>query len=61
MQTQEKLGQTLQGQGLESISSQETILKAQREIKKALKDLRNKANVNISRNDDILKKIKKTK
>ena len=61
LQTQEKLGQTLQGQGLESISSQETILKAQREIKKALKDLRNKANVNISRNDDILKKIKKTK
>jgi hypothetical protein len=61
MQTQEKVGQALQGQGLESISSQETILKAQREIKKALQDLRNKANVNISRNDDILKKIKKIK
>jgi hypothetical protein len=61
MQTQEKVGQTLQGQGIESISSQETILKAQQEIKKALKDLRNKANVNISRNDDILKKIKKIK
>ena len=61
MQTQEKVGQALQGQGLESISSQETILKAQQEIKKALKDLRNKANVNISRNDDILKKIKKIK
>ena len=61
MQTQEKVGQTLQGQGLESISSQETILKTQREIKKSLKDLRNKANVNISRNDDILKKIKKIK
>ena len=61
MQTQEKVGQTLQGQGIESISSQETILKTQREIKKSLKDLRNKANVNISRNDDILKKIKKIK
>jgi hypothetical protein len=61
MQTQEKVGQALQGQGLESISSQETILKAQREIKKALQDLRNKANVNISRNDDILKKVKKIK
>jgi hypothetical protein len=59
MQTQEKVGQALQGQGLESISSQETILKTQREIKKALQDLRNKANVNISRNNDILKKIKK--
>ena len=58
MQTQEKVGQALQGQGLESISSQETILKTQREIKKALQDLRNKANVNISRNNDILKKIK---
>ena len=61
MQTQEKVGQALQGQGLESISSQETILKAQREMKKALQDLRNKANVNISRNDDILKKVKKIK
>ena len=61
MQTQEKVGQALQGQGFESISSQETILKTQREIKKSLKDLRNKANVNISRNDDILKKIKKIK
>ena len=59
MQTQGKVGQALQGQGLESISSQETILKAQREMKKALQDLRNKANVNISRNNDILKKIKK--
>ena len=61
MQTQGKIGQALQGQGLESISSQETILKAQREMKKALQDLRNKANVNISRNDDILKKVKKIK
>ena len=61
MQTQGKVGQALQGQGLESISSQETILKAQREMKKALQDLRNKANVNISRNDDILKKVKKIK
>ncbi len=61
MQTQKKVGQALQGQGLESISSQETILKTQREIKKALQDLRNKANVNISRNEDILKKVKKIK
>lgn len=59
LQAQGKLDQALQGQGLSSITSQETISHMQQEIKNALADLRRKANVNISRNDDILKKIKK--
>jgi len=61
LQSQKKVEQVLQGQGLESITSQETILNTQKEIAGALKDLRRKANVNISRNDDILKKLKKQK
>jgi hypothetical protein len=59
LQAQENLDQVLQGQGLASITSEETISHVQQEIKDALADLRRKANVNISRNDDILKKIKK--
>ena len=58
LQAQEQVDRSLQGQGLKSITSQETISKIQQEIKEALADLRRKANVNISRNDDILKKIK---
>ena len=61
LQAQEKVDQTLQGQGLKTVTSQETISQMQQEIKDSLKDLRRKANVNISRNDDILKKIKKQK
>jgi hypothetical protein len=61
LQAQEKVDQTLQGQGLKTVTSQETISQMQQEIKDALTDLRRKANVNISRNDDILKKIKKQK
>ena len=38
---------------------QKTILTNQKKIMETLKDLRRKANVNISRSDDLLKKIKK--
>jgi len=55
---QGKIDQALQEMG-ESVATQETILNTQRRISEALKDLRRKANVNISRSDDILKKIKK--
>jgi len=48
---QEKAQQILKGQG--------KVLNTQQAIKKALVDLRKKANVNISRNDAILKKIGK--
>jgi len=61
LKAQEELDQAMQGQGLESITSGETISHMQQEIKDALTDLRRKANVNISRSDDILKKIKKQK
>jgi len=61
LQAQEKVDQVLQGQGLKDIASQETVSHMQKEIKNSLADLRRKANVNISRNDDILKKIKKQK
>jgi len=61
VQAQENLDQVLQGQVLKSITSQETISHMQQELKDALKDLRRKANVNISRSNDILKKIKKQK
>ena len=61
LRSQKEVEQLLKGQGLESIASQETILNTQKEITNALKDLRRKANVNISRSDDILKKMKKRK
>ena len=49
---QGKVDQILQGQkGLDA---------TQKKITEALKDLRRKANVNISRSEDVLKKIKKT-
>jgi len=48
LQSQKKVENMLQGQKLGSIST-------------ALKDLRRKANVNISRSDNILKKLKKQK
>ena len=38
---------------------QKTILTNQKKIMETLKDLRRKANVNISRSDDLLKKLKK--
>jgi hypothetical protein len=53
--------QVLKGQKLGSIATQETILTSQKKITEALKDLRRKANVSISRSDDILKKLKKQK
>ena len=61
LQSQKKVEKVIQGQKLGSIASQETIMNTQKKISEALKDLRRKANVNISRNDDILKKIKKQK
>ena len=50
---QDKVNQILQGQKKLDVT--------QKKITEALKDLRRKANVNISRTDDILKKIKKRK
>ena len=50
---QDKVDQILQGQ--------EKLDVTQKKITEALKDLRRKANVNISRTDDILKKIKSRK
>ena len=61
LQAQEQTDQELQGRELKSITSQAAISQMQQEIKDSLRDLRRKANVNISRNDDILKKIKKRK
>ena len=58
---QGKVDQILQGQEVGAIAKQETILTTQKKITEALKDLRRKANVNISRTDDILKKLKKQK
>ena len=61
LQSQKKVEKAIQGQKLGSIATQETILATQKKITEALKDLRRKANVNISRSDDILKKLKKQK
>ena len=61
LQEQKKVEKAIQGQELGSIATQETILATQKKITEALKDLRRKANVNISRSDDILKKLKKQK
>ena len=61
LQSQKKVEKAIQGQKLGSIATQETILTTQKKMTEALKDLRRKANVNISRNDDILKKLKKKK
>ena len=61
LQSQKKVEKAIQGQELGSIATQETILATQKKITEALKDLRRKANVNISRSDDILKKLKKQK
>jgi len=61
LQSQQKVEKAIQGQKLGSIATQETILTTQKKMTEALKDLRRKANVNISRSDDILKKLKKQK
>ena len=61
LQSQQKVEKAIQGQQLGSIATQETILTSQKKITEALKDLRRKANVSISRSDDILKKLKKQK
>jgi hypothetical protein len=61
LQSQQKVEKAIQGQKLGSIATQETILSTQKKITEALKDLRRKANVSISRSDDILKKLKKQK
>ena len=54
---QGKIDQVLQN--LSNNHSQERILQNQKQITEGLKDLRRKANVNISRSDDILKKLKR--
>jgi hypothetical protein len=59
--SQNKVEQVLKGQGVGAIAKQEAILTTQKKITDALKDLRRKANVNISRTDDVLKKLKKQK
>jgi hypothetical protein len=61
LQSQEKVKTAIQGQGVEAIATQETILATQKKITEALADLRRKANVNISRTEDVLKKLKKQK
>ena len=61
LQSQKKVEKVLQGQKLGSISTEETILTTQKKMTEALKDLRRKANVNISRSDNILKNLKKQK
>ena len=62
---QEKIDKTLkvfssgQGKSDQIIQGQKKLDVAQKKITEALKDLRRKANVNISRTNDILKKMKK--
>jgi hypothetical protein len=55
----------LQGQGeIKSLVNKggvDDVLKGQGKMQSYLSDLRNKANVNISRNNDILKKMKSKK
>ncbi len=53
---QDKLGQVVKAQAAMS-KAQAGLVKNQEGIRKALADLRNKANVNISRNDDIKKAL----
>jgi len=63
LQGQGKIDQVLQGQekikSLVSKGAVGDVLKGQEQMRRYLADLRNKANVNISRNDDILKKMKR--
>ena len=61
LDSQNKVEQVLQGQEVGAIAKQETILTTQKKITDALKDLRRKANVSISRTEDVLKKLKKQK
>ena len=61
LQNQRKVEKEIQGQGLGSMATQETILTTQKKITDALADLRRKSNVNISRTEDVLKKLKKQK
>jgi hypothetical protein len=61
LQSQENVKNAIQGQGVGTIATQETILTTQKKITDALEDLRRKANVNISRTEDVLKKLKKQK
>ena len=61
LQSQRKVEKEIQGQGLGSMATQETILTTQKKITDALADLRRKSNVNISRTEDVLKKLKKQK
>ena len=62
---QDKIDQTLklfssdQGKSDQILQGQKKLDVAQKKITEALKDLRRKANVNISRTNDILKKMKK--
>jgi len=63
---QDKVDQILQGQTADQgkvdqiLQGQKGLDATQKKITEALKDLRRKANVNISRSEDVLKKIKKT-
>ena len=65
LQAQGKIDQVLQGQGeIKSLVNKggvDDVLKGQGKMQSYLSDLRNKANVNISRNNDILKKMKSKK
>ena len=61
LQSQKTVEKVIEGQKLGAIATQETIVNNQKKISEALKDLRRKANVNIARSEDILKKIKKRK
>ena len=61
LDSQNKVEQVLQGHEVVSIAKQETILTTQKKITDALKDLRRKANVSISRTEDVLKMLKKQK
>jgi hypothetical protein len=61
LQSQQKVEKAIQGQKLGSIATLESIVTTQKKMTEALKDLRRKANVNISRSDNILKKLKKQK
>ena len=64
---QDKIDQTLkafsvdQGKADQILQGQKKLDVTQKKITEALKDLRRKANVSISRSDDILKKLKKQK
>ena len=56
-----KLFSSDQGKSDQILQGQKKLDVTQKKITEALKDLRRKANVNISRTDDILKKVRNRK